>query len=163
MPHCNEKYKTILFSSFTRKYALLLFCSSCQAPLCKCAPREGCLDDEKVEINDLLLDDDEKEAKSILWDEITRESLPYSWLRKINNQDTNIEDINISSVLDSQKVSHKKRKCEYKNQDITDTNNNKDQKPETAVESILMALDKNNKGTNKYLNSDTLAKLFTIY
>ncbi|KAL7068657.1 putative transcription factor IIIB subunit BRF-1 [Cryptosporidium serpentis] len=116
------------------------------------------------EINDLLLDDDEKEAKSILWDEITRENLPYSWLRKINNQDTNIEDINISPVLDSQKVSHKKRRYEYKNQDITDTNNyNKDQKPETAVESILMALDKNNRGTNKYLNSDTLAKLFTIY
>ncbi|KAH8738759.1 cyclin domain protein [Cryptosporidium ryanae] len=53
------------------------------------------------EINDLLLDEDEKEAKRLLWDEITTETLPPSWIRKINKEDRGKESIKKNEIIEN--------------------------------------------------------------
>ncbi|KAJ1608203.1 cyclin domain protein [Cryptosporidium canis] len=123
------------------------------------------------EINDLLLDEDEREAKRLLWDEITKDTLPPSWLRKINRESTNSslgsptefpeysETTTPSTDNPGPAAVAKKRKT-----DPSEKDGSKHQKaqPENAIESVLMALQKAGPGATKHVNSDTLAKLFTV-
>ncbi|KAF7455833.1 transcription factor IIIb subunit [Cryptosporidium felis] len=118
------------------------------------------------EINDLLLDEDEREAKRLLWDEITKDTLPPSWIRKINRESLTLTNGNsdpseISGNFSSGNsgASSKKRKA-----DLSEKESSKSQKiqPENAIESVLMALQKASPGAIKHVNSDTLAKLFTV-
>ncbi|KAH8582205.1 cyclin domain [Cryptosporidium sp. chipmunk genotype I] len=120
------------------------------------------------EINDLLLDEDEREAKRLLWDEITKDTLPQSWLRKINKEpmkSNNYQHNEILELTDNTAKGNigagqtKKRKTDQPEKESC-----KSQKvqPENAIESVLMALQKAGPGATKHVNSDTLAKLFTV-
>ncbi|KAL3128346.1 cyclin domain protein [Cryptosporidium hominis] len=120
------------------------------------------------EINDLLLDEDEREAKRLLWDEITKDTLPPSWLRKINKEPMNSNNFQQSEIFglsnntakdNTSAGQPKKRKTEQSEKESF-----KAQKvqPENAIESVLMALQKAGPGAAKHVNSDTLAKLFTV-
>lgn len=120
------------------------------------------------EINDLLLDEDEKEAKRLLWDEITKDTLPPSWLRKINKESFNSNDYQHNEILEisdntvtdiTANGQTKKRKTDQPEKDISKTQK---VQPENAIESVLMALQKAGPGATKHVNSDTLAKLFTV-
>ncbi|OII75600.1 cyclin domain-containing protein [Cryptosporidium ubiquitum] len=120
------------------------------------------------EINDLLLDEDEREAKRLLWDEITKDTLPPSWLRKINKESINSNNYQHNGILEVSDNTDtgitgtgqlKKRKTDHPEKESS-----KAQKvqPENAIESVLMALQKAGPGATKHVNSDTLAKLFTV-